>query len=101
MMNFNEITFNWQFLQWVVMAVVGVYSWLIGRQSASQKELLDLRIRVTQVEETVKSLPTQHQVTKLIEKLSSNEATLNQLSDRLSGLSRQLDNINQFLLKNK
>ncbi|OCG16921.1 hypothetical protein A9G45_13355 [Gilliamella sp. HK2] len=100
-MNFNEITFNWQFLQWVVMAVVGVYSWLIGRQSASQKELLDLRIRVTQVEETVKSLPTQHQVTKLIEKLSSNEATLNQLSDRLSGLSRQLDNINQFLLKNK
>ncbi|NUE95520.1 MULTISPECIES: DUF2730 family protein [unclassified Gilliamella] len=100
-MNFNELTFNWQFLQWVVMAVVGVYSWLIGRQSASQKELLDLRIRVTQVEETVKSLPTQHQVTKLIEKLSSNEATLNQLSDRLSGLSRQLDNINQFLLKNK
>ena len=83
------------------MAVVGVYSWLIGRQSASQKELLDLRIRVTQIEETVKSLPTQHQVTKLIEKLSSNEATLNQLSDRLSGLSRQLDNINQFLLKNK
>ncbi|MCO6555734.1 MULTISPECIES: DUF2730 family protein [Gilliamella] len=100
-MNFNELTFNWQFLQWAVMAVVGVYSWLIGRQSASQKELLDLRIRVTQVEETVKSLPTQHQVTKLIEKLSSNEATLNQLSDRLSGLSRQLDNINQFLLKNK
>lgn len=100
-MNFTELTFNWPFLQWVVMAVVGIYSWLIGRQSASQKELLDLRIRVTQVEETVKSLPTQQQVTKLIEKLSSNEATLNQLSDRLSGLSRQLDNINQFLLKSK
>ncbi|MBI0114220.1 MULTISPECIES: DUF2730 family protein [unclassified Gilliamella] len=100
-MNFNELTFNWQFLQWVVMAVVGVYSWLIGRQSASQKELLDLRIRVTQIEETVKSLPTQHQVTKLIEKLSSNEATLTQLSDRLSGLSHQLNNINQFLLKTK
>ncbi|WP_334320122.1 DUF2730 family protein [Gilliamella apicola] len=100
-MNFNEITFNWQFLQWVVMAVVGVYSWLIGRQSASQKELLDLRIRITQLEETVKSLPTQQHVTKLIEKLSSNEATLTQLSDRLSGLSHQLNNINQFLLKTK
>ena len=100
-MNFNELTFNWQFLQWVVMAVVGVYSWLIGRQSASQKELLDLRIRITQLEETVKSLPTQQHVTKLIEKLSSNEATLTQLSDRLSGLSHQLNNINQFLLKNK
>lgn len=100
-MNFNELTFNWQFLQWVVMAVVGVYSWLIGRQSASQKELLDLRIRITQLEETVKSLPTQQQVTKLIEKLSSNEATLTQLSDRLSGLSHQLNNINQFLLKTK
>ena len=100
-MNFNELTFNWQFLQWVVMAVVGVYSWLIGRQSASQKELLDLRIRITQLEETVKSLPTQQQVTKLIEKLSRNEATLTQLSDRLSGLSHQLNNINQFLLKTK
>lgn len=100
-MNFNELTFNWQFLQWIVMAVVGVYSWLIGRQSASQKELLDLRIRITQLEETVKSLPTQQHVTKLIEKLSSNEATLTQLSDRLSGLSHQLNNINQFLLKTK
>lgn len=100
-MNFNELTFNWQFLQWVVMAVVGIYSWLIGRQSASQKELLDLRIRITQLEETVKSLPTQQHVTKLIEKLSSNEATLTQLSDRLSGLSHQLNNINQFLLKTK
>lgn len=100
-MNFNELTFNWQFLQWVVMAVVGVYSWLIGRQSASQKELLDLRIRITQLEENVKSLPTQQHVTKLIEKLSSNEATLTQLSDRLSGLSHQLNNINQFLLKTK
>lgn len=100
-MNFNELTFNWQFLQWIVMAVVGIYSWLIGRQSASQKELLDLRIRITQLEETVKSLPTQQHVTKLIEKLSSNEATLTQLSDRLSGLSHQLNNINQFLLKTK
>ena len=52
-MNFNELTFNWQFLQWAVMAVVGVYSWLIGRQSASQKELLDLRIRITQLEEKI------------------------------------------------
>ncbi|MGE0972883.1 hypothetical protein ACQFN5_26800 [Klebsiella sp. WOUb02] len=37
-MGINELRFDWAFLQWVVMAVVGIYTWLIGRQSASQKE---------------------------------------------------------------
>ena len=46
-------------------------------------------------------MPTKHQVTQLIEKLSRNEATLAGVSDRLTGLSQQLNNINQFLLKNK
>ncbi|MDF7667915.1 DUF2730 family protein [Orbaceae bacterium ESL0727] len=100
-MNFTELTFDWQFLQWAMITVLGIYTWLIGRQSASQKELLDLRLRVTQLEETVKYLPTQHQITQLIEKLSRNEAVLGGVSERISGLSRQLDNINQFLLKNK
>ena len=49
-MGINELRFDWAFLQWAVMAVVGVYTWLIGRQSASQKELLELRTRITTVE---------------------------------------------------
>ncbi|XKM14250.1 DUF2730 family protein [Orbaceae bacterium ac157xtp] len=100
-MNFTELTFNWQFLQWIVMAVVGVYTWLIGRQSASQKEFLELRTRITTIEANIAALPTQKQVTQLIEKLSRNEATLSGMSDRLSGLSQQLNSINQFLLKSK
>ncbi|MBS6189291.1 MAG: hypothetical protein KH576_10095, partial [Haemophilus parainfluenzae] len=53
----NELRFDWAFLQWAVMAVVGVYTWLIGRQSASQKELLELRTRITTVEAQIKSVP--------------------------------------------
>lgn len=100
-MNFSEITFDGKFLQWVVMTVVGVYSWLIGRQSASHNEVLELRTRITTIEANIAALPTQQQVTQLIEKLSHNEAALSGVSDRLTGLSQQLNNINQFLLKSK
>lgn len=100
-MNFTDLNFNFSLVQWLVTAAIAIYSWLMSRQAASSKELLELRTRIISLENQIKHVPTQHQVTQLIEKLGRNEAHLSGLSDRLSGLSHQLDNINQFLLKNK
>ncbi|UUE71107.1 DUF2730 family protein [Pectobacterium aroidearum] len=101
-MGINELSFNWQFLQWIVMAVVGVYTWLIGRQSASQQELLELRTRITTLEAQVKQVPTQAQVTELISNLSRTEAGLNGLMSQVTAISRRTETINDYLLqKNK
>lgn len=100
-MGIDELRFDWAFLQWVVMAVVGVYTWLIGRQSASQKELLELRTRLTTLEVQVKSVPTQSQITELIGKLSSTEAYLTGMKEQMSATARRTENIEAYLLQNK
>lgn len=100
-MGINELNFDWSFLQWVVMAVVGVYTWLIGRQSASAQELLDLRTRIVRLEEQIAQMPTQAQVTDLISKLSRTEAQMNGLNEQFGTVLRRLESINSFLLQNK
>ncbi|ECG5643222.1 DUF2730 family protein [Salmonella enterica subsp. enterica serovar Poona] len=100
-MTINDLRFDWAFLQWAVMAVVGVYTWLIGRQSASQRELLELRTRLTALESHIASMPTQTQITELISKLSHSEAQLSGMSEQFATVSRRLETINNFLLQNK
>ncbi|HAT1683670.1 TPA: DUF2730 family protein [Klebsiella oxytoca] len=100
-MTINDLRFDWAFLQWVVMAVVGVYTWLIGRQSASQRELLELRTRLTALESHIASMPTQTQITELISKLSHSEAQLSGMTEQFSAITRRLETINNFLLQNK
>ncbi|WP_252147266.1 DUF2730 family protein, partial [Escherichia coli] len=97
----NDLSFNWQFLQWALMAVVGVYTWLIGRQSASQQELLELRTRITTLEAQVKQVPTQAQITDLISNLSRTEASLKGLAEQITAISRRTETINDYLLQNK
>lgn len=100
-MGINDLSFNWQFLQWAVMAVVGVYTWLIGRQSASQKELLELRTRITTLEAQVAQVPTQSQITELISKLSHTQAQLLGMGQQIAAISRRTETINDYLLQTK
>ncbi|ECW0050642.1 DUF2730 family protein [Salmonella enterica subsp. enterica] len=100
-MGISELNFDWNFLQWVVMAVVGVYTWLIGRQSASGQELMDLRTRIVRLEEQIAQVPTQKQVADMMSKLSSAEAHMSGLSEKFDVVSRRLESINNFLLQNK
>lgn len=100
-MGISELNFDWNFLQWVVMAVVGVYTWLIGRQSASGQELMDLRTRIVRLEEQIAQVPTQKQVADMMSKLSSAEAHMSGLNEKFDVVSRRLESINNFLLQNK
>lgn len=100
-MEINELRFDWAFLQWAVMAVVGIYTWLIGRQSASQKELLELRTRITTLEAQVKQVPTQSQITELISKLSRAEAQMHGMQEQMAATYRRTENIEAYLLQKK
>lgn len=100
-MSFEELSFSWSMLQWAVLSVIGVYTWLIGRQSASAREMLELRTRLTTLEAQIAQMPTQSQVTELISKLSRTEAQLSSLSEQFSGVARRLETINSYLLQHK
>ncbi|CAI2420090.1 DUF2730 family protein [Serratia liquefaciens] len=98
---FNELRFDWEFLKWAVVSVLAFYTWLIGRQSASQKELLELRTRITTLEAQVKQVPTQSQITELIAKLSRNEAQMQGMQDQIAATYRRAENIESYLLNKK
>lgn len=93
-MKFDDLRFDWSFVQWALMAVIGVYSWLVGRQSASAKEMLDMRIRITALEEQVKQMPSKSELARV-------EARLESAAQQLTTAVRRLDNINDYLLSNK
>ncbi|GAB1440556.1 MAG: DUF2730 family protein [Pseudomonadota bacterium] len=100
-MGFNELMFDLPTTQNILMVVIGVYAWMVKRQSASQKELTEMQIRLAEMEVKISQMPTQAQVSRLIDTISRNDAILQSLVERLGGMSRQLDNLNQYLLHQK
>lgn len=97
----EQMSFSFQTMQWIVITVVAVYSWLIGRQAASAKELLELRTRITALEAEMKQVPSETRISELVGRLERVDATLEGFATRLEPISRSLDRINDYLLNNK
>lgn len=100
-MNFDEASFSLKTVQWVVMAVLGVYTWLTNRQAASAQEMMVLRTRIISLEEKIQHLPDQTAVTDLLGDMKAMRAELTGVKDALAPLSRSLDRINDYLLRDK
>lgn len=100
-MNVEQLNFGFGTMQWVVIGVIGIYSWLVGRQAASAKELLDLRTRITTLEAEMRQAPSHNQLTDLMGRLERLDAKLEGVADSMQPLARSLDRINDYLLQHK
>jgi hypothetical protein len=100
-MNLEELNFSFTAMQWVVLTVVAIHSWFVSRQSASAREMLELRTRIVALEEHVKHLPDQSAVTDLRGDMRAIRAELTGVKDALGPLARSLDRINDYLLREK
>lgn len=100
-MNFEMLTFGGETVKWIVMAVIGVYSWIIGRQSASAKELLELRVQLTALEVKVNELPTTREMSKMAARLERIDSRIDGIAESIQPVSRSLERINDYLMKNK
>ncbi len=100
-MNIDEASFSLKTVQWVVMAVLGVYTWITNRQAASAQEMMVLRTRIISLEEKIQHLPDQTAVTDLLGDMKAMRAELTGVKDALAPLSRSLDRINDYLLREK
>lgn len=100
-MNVDELQFSFGFVQWLIMGAVGLYAWWVGRQSASQKDLLDLRTRLVKLEVEMAQVPSQaalHELNARLERVTANsDATVKSLDSMQQSLSR----INDYLLNSK
>ncbi|AKA25691.1 DUF2730 family protein [Pseudomonas chlororaphis] len=100
-MNLNELNFGFQTVQWLMLTVLGIYTWMIKRDAASAQELLELRTRIVALEEQIRHLPDQTAVTDLLGDMKAVRAELSGVKEVLGPLSRQLDRINDYLLREK
>lgn len=98
-MDLNELNFSFSAVQWLVTIAIGVYSWIVSRQAATNKEVLELRTRVIALEERVKLLPTQQQLSALMIQMERTDAQLNNISVQITTLGRRIERIDDFLLK--
>ncbi|KXZ66830.1 hypothetical protein [Acinetobacter venetianus] len=91
---FETLKFSFQEAHWVVITILGLYTWFINKQSASAKEMLDLRLRVVEVENAIKDMPSKVDVAKL-------QGQLDALNQHVSSVQRGVTRIENYLLDNK
>lgn len=96
-MNLNEMSFSFQAVQWLVVTVLAIYTWLTNRQAASAKELLELRTSIVALEEHVRHMPDHTAITELLGDMKAVRAQL----DGMQAISRAVDRINDYLLREK
>ena len=100
-MNFSDMTFSSETVRWLLMAALGIYSWFIGRQSASAAELLELRTRITTLEVEMKQVPSQQQLHELALNVSDLKGSVEAVGQRIDPLVRVMDRVETHLLNKK
>lgn len=93
--------FNFEAVRWLVTSAIGFYAWLIGRQSASAKELLELRTRLTTLEAEIKQVPSQTQLHELVAQITRVSGSVEAVAARMEPMGRSLDRVESYLLHQK
>lgn len=100
-MNLFDMQFSFEAVRWLVVTAIGIYAWVIGRQSASAKEMLELRTRLTTVEVQVQQMPSQAQMHELVTKVERVAGSVEAVDSRVEPMVRSLDRIETYLLNQK
>ena len=100
-MTLDDLNTLGQIVQWLVLTVLSLYTWIAKRQAASAPQLHDLRTRIVALEEHVRHLPDQSAIADLLGDMNAIRAELTGVKDALSPLARALDRINDYLLREK
>lgn len=86
--------------QWVVMTILGLYTWFINKQSASAQEMLDIRLRVTELESSIKDMPSKLEIARLEGQIETVKSQLNSANQNISNVQRGVTRIEDWLINN-
>ncbi len=89
---FETLKFSFSEAHWIVITVLALYTWFINKQSASAKEMLDLRLRVVEVENAIKDMPSKLEIARL-------EGEMRQLNEKIGGTNDRIVLTNKSLDK--
>ena len=100
-MEFDNLHFSLSTVQWLIMVVIGGYSWMVGRAAATNKEVVDLRERVVALEVEMKNMPSEATVRELISRLEKLTAYNEGTKSQLDAVQHSVNRINDFLLNQR
>ena len=100
-MGLTELNFSFEAMRWIVITAIGIYAWVIDRQSASAKELLDLRTRITTLEAMMNQVPSQTQLHELVASVASLRGSIETVAARIEPVARSVDRVENYLLNQK
>lgn len=98
---FESLMFGFTEMQWVVTTVLIIFTWYLKRESASAKEVLDLRLRVVEIENAVKDMPSKLEIARLEGQIESIKGQLNAANNSIAQVQRGVTRIENYLLENK
>lgn len=97
-MNLDDMQFSFSAVQWLIMAAIGAYTWMVSRAAATNKEVVDLRERIVALEADIKNMPTEASVRELIGRLERLTAHHEGTQKSIETLQYGVNRINDFLL---
>lgn len=100
-MLFKDISLTFSEAHWIVITILALYTWFINKQSASAKEMLDIRLRVTELESMVKDMPTKLEIARLEGQIETIKTQLNSANVSISNVQKGVTRIENYLLDNK
>jgi len=89
---FDFLKLGFAEVQWIVVTALGIYAWII-QHSASAKEMLDLHLRVVELENAIKDMPSKVDIAQL-------QGQLNTLNKQLDTVHSGVKRIEDYLLTN-
>lgn len=100
-MKIDDMEFGIGAVQWLLMGVIAVYTWIVQRASASNAEVVAVRERVVALEVEMKNMPSEATVRELISQLSAIAAHGQATKQQLEGVQQSVNRINDFLLNRR
>lgn len=98
---FETVKFSFQEAHWIVITVLALYTWFINKQSASAKEMLDIRLRVVELENAVKDMPSKLEIARLEGQIETVKSQLNSANSNIEKVHGGVKRIEDWLIEKK
>jgi len=97
-MNFESMQFGFETVRWLVVTAIGIYAWFIGRQSASAKEMLELRTRIIKMESEMAQIPKHQDFHELALRVERLDVSIKAVHQHMAEMRASVRRIEDWLM---
>ncbi|WP_151730342.1 DUF2730 family protein [Acinetobacter junii] len=85
-------------VNWLVVTAIGIYGWVIKKYSASAQELAELRVRVVQIENSIKDMPSKEELAEIEGDIKVLTANIGSIANSVEKVDKAVTRIESHLI---